>query len=281
MPRKSPRTVATPRRGRPQRACGCATYNACVFPFHGTATRVAQVLAPVRAGLHPRHRRAVRGVDAAAGPRAAPCRAGRAARGQRRAGHAHRRRGAGRELRRRRPDRDAGGRQHLHEQGSRRAEPARRRRAVPPLFPRPRQAHGAAAGAQPGLGRHRRARRLCADQLPCRRRRRRHHAGARRRPRDQGHGAWRRPRIRPRRAEGGYRRLAGDHAGRSRIRARRRRGAGDRQSVRLRQHGDRGHRVGARAQSPRHQPLRGLHPDGRADQPRQFRAARWSIPPGT
>ena len=80
-----------------------------------------------------------------------------------------------------------------------------------------------------------------------------------------------RSRVRPRGAQGRRRELPGDHVRRARPRAGRRLRARDRQSVRLRQHGDARHRQRARPQPPRHQPLRGLHPDRRGDQSRQFR----------
>ena len=51
----------------------------------------------------------------------------------------------------------------------------------------------------------------------------------------------------------------------------RRRRARDRQPVRFRQHRNARHRQRTGPQSPRHQPLRGLHPDRRSDQSGQFR----------
>ena len=142
-----------------------------------------------------------------------------------------------------------------------------------PLFRRyfPDLADGAARAAdEPGLGRHRVARGLRAHQPPRDRGRRRHPARARRRAPRVGARARHRSRIRPRRAEGGRRRPAGDHVRQLGRRAGRRRRARDRQSVRLRQHGDARDRERARPQLPRRQPLRGFHPDRRRDQPRQL-----------
>ena len=75
---------------------------------------------------------------------------------------------------------------------------------------------------------------------------------------------------------------AGDHVRPRRGPAGRRRRAGDRQSVRTRQHGDARHRQRARAQLPGRQPLRGLHPDRRRDQSGQLgrRADRHRGQPG-
>ena len=87
----------------------------------------------------------------------------------------------GRVLCRCREEGDAGGGQHLHEQGSALAQSAGRRPAVPPLFPRPRPP-GAAAPDEPGLGRDRVAGRLRAHQPPRDPGRRRHPARAERRP---------------------------------------------------------------------------------------------------
>ena len=60
------------------------------------------------------------------------------------------------------------------------------------------------------------------------------------------------------------------HLGRQRSGQGRRLGRRGRQSVRARRHGDRRHRLGGRAQHQRGA-VRRLHPDRRADQPRQFR----------
>ena len=76
---------------------------------------------------------------------------------------------------------------------------------------------------EPGLRRDRLARRLRAHQPPRDRRRRRHPARARRRPRAQARVRGTDPEIRPRGAEGGRRRAAGDHVRHARARAGRRR----------------------------------------------------------
>ena len=63
---------------------------------------------------------------------------------------------------------------------------------------------------------------------------------------------------------------AGDHARRSAVDPRRRRGAGHRQPVQRRPDRDLGHRQRARAQPARAVDLRELHPDRRGHQPGQF-----------
>ena len=219
-------------------------------------------------------RAAVRGGDAAPRPR---CRALNGPRGQRdrarRRRHDRGRRRAGHELCRRRAQGDAVGRQPLHQQGDARARnPLRRRSDVPSLSSPTRRAP---PQRQTSLG----SGVIVSSEgyvLT------NHHVIARRRR----HPARARPTaVASRRSVRGTRsgvrpRGAQDRRGTSLPAITLRRGRARCRSatcvlaignpVRPRQYRHLGHRERARAQLPRRQSLRGLHPDRRRDQSRQL-----------
>ena len=145
----------TPRHLHPPRLARRSVYNRRVRLFSGI-DRVAQVLAPLRAGLHAVPRGAVRRRDAAARPAAARHRRTRGSVVLQQETATPLVGARGRELRRRGEKGDAGGRQHLHQQGSAAAQPARRRPAVAPLLSRTSPNACRAARDEPRLGRHRR-----------------------------------------------------------------------------------------------------------------------------
>ena len=208
------RRLAGTRRMRPPGCRGAASIIVPWIDFPERNDRVAQALAPFRAGLHAVPRRAVRRRDAAAGPARAQRRARsrrRAAPGDRDADHA----AAVVEPCRRGEKGDARRRQHLHEQGDAPARAARRRRDAAPLFSRSRRAHAAPARHEPGLRRDRVARWLRAHQSPRDRGGRRHPARAARRSPDRRARARHRSRIRHRGAEGRRGQPSGDHVRRA------------------------------------------------------------------
>ena len=113
-----------------------------------------------------------------------------------------------------------------------------------------------------GLHRHQQSRRVQGRQDHG-------HSAGQQPPRGEGRRPGREDRPRPDqdRHEG---KTAVRHLGRQRSGQGRRLGRRGRQSVRARRHGDRRHHFGGRAQHQRGA-VRRLHPDRRADQPRQFR----------
>ena len=184
-------------------------------------------------------------------------------------------------VQRRREARDARGREHLHDQGNENPAASLHGRSGVPPFLRRAVRRADAQKHEPGLGRHRERAGLHPHQQPRRRGRRRDRGRARRHAARQSARRGHRSRDRSCRAQDRPADAAFDPVRTIRSGARRRRGAGDRQSVRRRPDRDARHHQRARPQPPRHQYVRELHPDRRGDQPRQLRAARWSIRAGS
>lgn len=167
---------------------------------------------------------------------------------------------------------DARGRQRVLQQGRFAAARSAREGSAVSLFLRRPQRAPAAGGTrgQSGVGRHRKLGGLHSNEPARRRRRGPDRSRARRRPHGHREGDRQRSGNRPRGAQDQHDEPADDHARPLRPVARGRRRARDRQPVRGRPDGHDGDHQRARAQPPRHQHVRELHPDRRADQPGQF-----------